>query len=92
VEVYRYGSGIVSTPCELVGTPVVVASGTVRVTQHVSDPAASGAGASVFHLTANGVVELTSSGRARLRATVRWVVRPDGTRVMDEEPVELIPL
>ena len=91
VEVYGYGAGIVTSPCELVGAPIV-ASGRVRVTQHITDPGPSGNGAFVFVVTANGIVDLASGGQARLRSTARWIMRPDGTVVMDEEPVELLPL
>jgi hypothetical protein len=64
----------------------------VRASSHISDPAGSGRGAFVWHVTTTGVVDLASGGRARLFGTFRWVIRPDGTLVMDEEIVRLTPL
>jgi hypothetical protein len=86
--VFEYSGGIVVDPCVLIGAPVV-ATGRVFFTQSVIG---GGPGAFVFQVTAHGIVELTAGGLARLHGSGRFVVRPDGTVVKDQEPVTLTPL
>jgi hypothetical protein len=91
VQVFEYSAGILTSPCQLVGAPLV-ATGTVFVTQTVTQFAGSGPGSFVVHVTIQGIVELTAGGSARLHAAAQVVVRPDGTLVKDQEPVTLTPL
>jgi hypothetical protein len=86
--VYQFGGGIVTDFCQLVGTPVVgTGTGDFSVVQQQTS-----AGSVIFNFTVHGTIDLTSGGQARLFATVRVVVRPDGTLLFDEERVELTPL
>jgi hypothetical protein len=89
VVVVQYGGGPVSSPCQLVDA-LVVATGTVTFTLRINI-AAGGVG-QVAHVTAEGIVDLTSGGQAHLDATARYVVHPDGSVVFDEERVRLTPL
>jgi hypothetical protein len=49
-------------------------------------------GSLVIHWTIHGTIDLVSGGQARLLAKAQVVVRPDGTLVLDNEPVSLTPL
>jgi hypothetical protein len=86
--VYEFGGGPVTDPCQVVGAPVV-GSGTGDFTYNILTLSN---GAFVAHITAHGIVDLVSGGQARLFATVRVTVRPDGTLLFDEEQVRLTPL
>jgi hypothetical protein len=85
--VYEFAGGPVTGPCDLVGAPVV-GTGTGKFTYHVSD---TGPGAVTIHITVQGTVNLVSGG-ARVWATARVTVLPDGTLLFDEERVRLTPL
>jgi hypothetical protein len=87
VAVFAYGAGITTSPCDLVGAPVA-ATGAVRL-HYVAR--VEGGGATVFQVGARGTVTLATGGEARLTATWRQVVRPDGTLLFDLEPVTLTP-
>ncbi len=91
VTVFRYGEGIVTSACQLVGAPVV-ATGTVTVSLHQTKVTGEGPGASLFGATLEGLVTLTSGGTARIHGTLQFVVRPDGSIQIDRERVSLTPL
>jgi hypothetical protein len=76
--------------CLLTEAPLV-ASGTVRVRSLVTDATGSGPGATAIHATVQGIVDLTSGGEARLLATGRVVITPDGSLHFDVEHVQLTP-
>jgi hypothetical protein len=79
--------------CQMVGAPLV-ATGRVQASQIISQlfGPGSGPGAFVFHITARGIVDLTSGGRARLFAQLQAVLKPDGTAVIQRLHVALTPL
>jgi hypothetical protein len=83
--VYQYGGGIVSNICQLVGAPVL-GTGTANYTFEL---VFTGQGAFVIHQTLQGVIDLVSGGQARVNATVRVTILPDGTLLFDEERVRL---
>jgi hypothetical protein len=86
--VYEFGGGPVTDPCQLVGAPVV-GTGTGNFTYNILTLSNGGF---VAHITAHGIVDLVSGGQARLFATARVTVRPDGTLLFDEEQVRLTPV
>lgn len=86
--VYAFGGGPVGDPCQLEGAPIV-GTGTGKFSYHVTD---AGPGALVIHVTAQGTIDLTAGGQARLHATARIVVLPDDTLLLDVERVRLTPL
>ena len=86
--VYAFGAGPVADLCQLIGAPVL-ATGTGKFTFKFLD---TGPGAVVAHATVQGIVDLTSGGRARLFATARVTIRPNGTQLFDVERVRLVPL
>jgi hypothetical protein len=88
IVVYEFSAGPVTGPCQLVGAPVV-GTGTGEFTE-VSHFQSSGS--LVIHWTIHGTIDLVSGGQARLLAKAQVVVRPDGTLVLDDEPVSLTPL
>lgn len=93
VEVFEYSAGLITDACDLVGAPLV-ATGTAfftLTTNQVTGPG-TGPGSFVNHVTIHGVVDLVGGGQARLQARLQVVVRPDGTVVIDQEPVTLTPL
>jgi len=83
VLVFEFGGGPVTDVCQLVGAPII-ATGTGKFSAHFG---VQDAGATV-----QGIVDLVSGGQARLFATARVTVRPDGTLLFDEEIVRLTPL
>jgi hypothetical protein len=86
--VYEFGDGIVTNICQLVGATVLgTGSG-----NYSSEGALTGQGAIVFHVTLQGVIDLVSGGQARVNATARVTILPDGTLLFDEERVRLTPL
>jgi hypothetical protein len=85
--VYQFGAGPVTGPCQLAGAPVV-GTGTGDFTFNILD---TGPGAVVVHVSARGTIDLVRGGQARLHATARVTVRPDGTLLFDEEQVRLTP-
>jgi hypothetical protein len=93
VQVFEYSAGILTDPCQLVGAPLV-ATGRAFFIQTFNEFAGPGSGPGSFavHVTVQGIVELTAGGQARLHADVQFVIRPDGTLVIDQEPVTLKPL
>ena len=98
VIVYQYGGGVVTNPCaQLIAAPIL-ATGRVTYTVSTSDaldilsPGAGGPGAAIVHAVAEGVVQLTAGGDARLAATLRLVFGADGSLVFDEERVRLTPM
>lgn len=91
IAVWQYGAGLVTDPCQLVGAPVV-ATGVVQYKLEIANDGGAGTGAFVLHVNAVGVVDLTSGGQARLHATARILIRPDGTLQFDEERVSLTPI
>jgi hypothetical protein len=86
--VYEFGDGIVSNICQLVGA-TVLGTGSAN---YSSEGAITGQGAIVFHITLQGVIDLVSGGQARVNATARVTILPDGTLLFDEERVRLTPL
>jgi hypothetical protein len=95
VAVWQF-TGPLTSLCQLVGAPVVatgVVHYTVTITNtNVLDGLPGGPGAAVQHTTAVGVVDLSGGGQARLHASARIVVLPDGTLRADEERIRLTPL
>jgi hypothetical protein len=93
VQVFEYSPGIVTHPCDLVGAPLV-ASGRVFFSQTFNQLTGPGSGPGSFavNATVHGIVELTEGGLARLHGSWRFVIRPDGTLVKDQEPVTLKPI
>jgi hypothetical protein len=89
VQVVEYSVGIVTDPCQLVGAPLV-ATGRVFFSHVLHQSAESGQ--LVVHVVAHGIVDLVEGGQARLHARANVVIRPDGTLVIDQEPVTLTPL
>jgi hypothetical protein len=79
--------------CQMVGAPLV-ATGRVQASQIISQlfGPGSGPGEFVFHVTARGIVDLTSGGQARLFAQLQAVLKPDGTAVIQRIHVALTPL
>ena len=57
-----------------------------------SPSVATSSGVVVNHATVDGIVQLVSGGQARLFASLRFTVRPDGTLLFDVELVRLTPL
>jgi hypothetical protein len=95
IAVWQF-TGPILSPCQLIDAPVV-ATGVVRYTveqtnSNVLDGVSGGPGAATLHLEALGVVDLTSGGQARLHATARILIRPDGTLAFDVERVSLTPI
>jgi hypothetical protein len=94
IAVWQF-TGPVTSTCPLVSAPVV-ATGIVHYTVTTTDAdafgGAGGPGAATWHVNAVGVVDLTSGGQARLHATARILVLPDGSLRFDEERVRLTPL
>jgi hypothetical protein len=89
--VVQYGAGLLGADvCPLVGAPVV-ATGTVKFTYRANNFSFVEPGV-VAHATAEGIVDLTSGGQARLFATTRMLVRSDGSLVLDVQRVRLTPL
>ena len=86
--VYEFGAGPVTDACQLVGAPVV-GTGTGDFNYTVL---ATAGGAVALHVTAQGTIDLVSGGQARVFATARITVLPDGTLLFDEERVRLTPL
>jgi hypothetical protein len=90
VVVVQYGAGLLGFDvCPLVGA-AVVATGTVKYSSRIT-LATNGPG-QVSHVTAEGIVDLTGGGQARLFATARFVLQSDGSVVIDEQRVRLTPL
>jgi hypothetical protein len=93
--VYQYGGGIVSDPCAQLATQPIVATGRVTYTVTTSDaldvvaPGGGGPGAAGVEAAAEGVVRLSAGGDVRLSATLRVLLRSDGSLVFDEERVRL---
>jgi hypothetical protein len=88
IVVYEFSAGPVTGPCQLVGAPVVgTGTGEFTTTSHFHS-----SGSLVIHWTIHGTIDLVSGGQARLLAKAQVVVRPDGTLVLDNEPVSLTPL
>jgi hypothetical protein len=86
--VYQFGEGIVTDICQLVGAPVLgTGSGKYSIQFIVNGP-----GATVIHATVQGIIDLVSGGQARVLATARVTILPDGTLLFDEERVTLTPL
>jgi hypothetical protein len=86
--VYQFGGGLVSDICQLVGA-TVLGTGTAN---YSFEPVFTGQGAFVIHATLQGVIDLVSGGQARVNATARVTILPDGTLLFDEERVRLTPL
>jgi hypothetical protein len=86
--VYEFAEGPISGPCQLPGAPVV-GTGTGKFTENTQFLSS---GTVVIHFTVHGTIDLVSGGQARLFATARVVIRPDGTLQFDEERVILTPL
>jgi hypothetical protein len=86
--VYEFGGGPVTDPCQVVGAPVV-GSGTGNFTYNILTLSN---GAFVAHITAHGIIDLTSGGQARVLGTARVLILPDGTLKFDVEQVRLTPL
>ncbi len=57
-----------------------------------SPSVATSSGVVVNQGTVDGIVQLVSGGQARLFASLRFTVRPDGTLLFDVELVRLTPL
>jgi hypothetical protein len=76
-----------------VGAPLV-ATGTVFAKQTLNQVfvPGPGPGSLVVVVTVHGIVDLTAGGQARLHGSPRFVIRPDGTLVKDQELVTLTPL
>ena len=86
--VYDFGEGIVTDICQLVGAPVLgTGSGKYSTQLGVSGP-----GATVLHITVQGIIDRVSGGQARVLATAQVTILPDGTLLFDEERVRLTPL
>jgi hypothetical protein len=91
VQVFN-NSEAVAEICDLPGAGVV-ASGTVTFSQVVHEDEVPGApGAFSLHATVKGTVDLTSGGQARLSAMWQFVVRPDGTTVLNQVTIRLTPI
>jgi hypothetical protein len=94
IAVWQF-TGLVTSFCQLVVAPVV-ATGVVHYTVTTTNEGAfaggGGPGAATWHINAVGVVDLTSGGQARLHATARILVLPDGSLRFDEERISLTPL
>jgi hypothetical protein len=75
-------------PCAMAGAPLV-GSGTGKFTFQVLD---GGPGATAIHATVQGIVDLVAGGQARVLATARVTILPDGTQLFDVERVILTPL
>ena len=86
--VYEFAEGPVTGPCDLAGAPVV-GTGTGKFTFMVIE---TGPGATVFHVTVKGTIDLVSGGEARVHGTAQVTILPDGTLLFDEERVRLTPL
>ena len=86
--VYEFGEGIVTDVCQLVGAPVVGTGSGKYSTQLV----VSGPGATVLHITVQGIIDLVRGGQARVLATAQVTILPDGTLLIDKERVRLTPL
>jgi hypothetical protein len=86
--VYEFGGGIVSDICQLVGA-TVLGTGTANYSLEANF---TGQGAFIIHATLQGVIDLVSGGQARVNATARVTILPDGTLLFDEERVRLTPL
>lgn len=86
--VYQFGEGIVTDICQLVEAPVLGTGPGRYSTQLV----VSGPGATILHISVQGIIDLVSGGRARVLATAQVTIRPDGTLLFDEERVRLTPL
>ena len=89
VQVVEHSIGIVTDPCQLVGAPLV-ATGRVFFSHVLHQSTLSGQ--LVIHVVAHGIVDLVEGGQARLQARAQVVIRPDGTLVIDQEPVTLKPV
>lgn len=93
VEVFAFagaaGGPLRTDPCVVVGSPLV-ASGTVTFSTHFLNDQAP-PGTILLHVTVNGVVDLTSGGKARLHATAQDVIRPNGTFI-DKTEIKLTPI
>jgi hypothetical protein len=77
--------------CALIGAPVV-ATGVVQYKAEITNAAGAAPGVITEDAIAQGTVDLTSGGQARVRAMARIVIQPDGTALFDEERVSLTPL
>ena len=77
--------------CQLIDAPVV-ATGTASVRVTEAYGADDGSGATTINFTVNGVLDLTSGGRARVLGTAHIVIRPDGSLVRLSETIRLTPL
>jgi hypothetical protein len=90
VDVFQYAGGIVTDACQLIGAPLV-ATGTATARIGDRSSGGSGAGTRTISATVHGIVELTSGGRAGLRATLHVLIT-NGSVVLDKETVTLTPL
>jgi len=86
IDVFAFGGGS-GNPCDFADAPLV-ASGTGKFTFNVE---AKASGAAIIHATVHGIVDLVSGGQARLFASARVNIRPDGTLLFDDEVVRLTP-
>jgi hypothetical protein len=86
--VYEFGGGIVTDICQLVGA-TVLGTGSANYSFEL---VFTGQGTFVIHITLQGVIDLVSGGQARVNATARVTILPDGTLLFDEERVRLTPL
>jgi len=87
IDVFAFGGGS-EDPCEFADAPLV-ASGTGKMTFNVE---AKPSGAAIIHATVQGIVDLVAGGRARLFASARVNIRPDGRLLFDDEVVRLTPI
>jgi hypothetical protein len=88
VVVYDFGDGIVTNICQLAGAPILGTGSGKYSTQFI----VTGSGATVLHITLQGIIDLASGGRARVLATAQVTILPDGTLLFDEERVRLTPV
>jgi len=86
--VYQFGGGVVTDICQLVAAPVLGTGSGNYSTQLI----VSGPGATILHVTAQGIIDLVSGGQARVLATAQVTILPDGTLLLDKERVRLTPL
>jgi hypothetical protein len=86
--VYEFGGGIVTDICQLVGA-TVLGTGSANYSFEL---VFTGQGTFVIHITLQGAIDLVSGGQARVNATARVTILPDGTLLFDEERVRLTPL
>jgi hypothetical protein len=78
--------------CQLAGALVAIGTATVVWGEkNVPPPGELGPGAGIIHITAHGILDLTSGGEARLSSRAHELFK-DGSPVVNTNVVTLTPL